>query len=127
MNHYMHRPYNVFGIACKNGGPTVQGGMDEEAYARLQAEERAFQAEQSELSHTRALEIQAAEREREAAAVGREERIRQAEEDALEKMENEVGDNITAMNKAEADLDKDIVMDFYSSLAKGDGSGKRPE
>lgn len=107
------------------GGPiSVDGGMDEEAYARLQQEEREFLGAQEDRQMTMMNEMETARVERQTAEMNRQEKVRTNEANALESMENQLTDNVDAINTDLAEEDDDIVLDFYSSLTEG---GERPE
>lgn len=109
--------------------PTIDGGMTEEQYKKLQLEERKFMAEQEDKQMARMEEMEDKRVAREQAEVNRQERVRERESEALEQMEDSLNTNIESLTDAEDDEDKDITIDFYSSLAKsGDksSSGKRP-
>lgn len=110
-------------------GPTIQGGMDEEAYARLQQEEREWMASQEEAQFARMQGIEDKRVAREEAETRRQEGLRDAEERALESMEEEVSANVESVLDTEEEEDKDIVVDFYSSLSKGQTGAKagRPQ
>lgn len=108
------------------GGPVrVDGGMDEEAYRRLQMEERTFMAEQEERQMQLMNEMEDARMQREQAEINRQERVRENEESALERMESALSDNVTAITTDLKDEDKDIVLDFYGSL--GQAGSERPQ
>ena len=124
----MFNPYDFSGrVRIKYFGPSVSGGMSEEATRKLAQEERAWQQQQTELAYARQTQMQADSEERASAAAAREGRIEESEAQALEKMENEVSDNIESMQESEDVDDNDITLDFYKSLATGQGSSKRPE
>ncbi len=124
----MFSPYDFSGrVRIKYFGPSVSGGMSEEATRKLAQEERAWQQQQTELAYARQKEMQADSEERASAAASREARIEDAEAEALERMEREVSDNIEAVQEQEDESDNDITMDFYNSLAQGQGAAKRPE
>ena len=124
----MYSPFDYNGrVRMQNFGPKVSGGMSEEATRRLQQEERAWQSQQTELAYERQKEMQAESEQRASANAQREERLEDAEANALEKLEGEISDNIEAVKTTEDDKDKDLVMDFYSSRGNGGGNGKRPE
>ena len=126
----MYNPYcPITGrVRMQNFGTKVSGGMSEAATRRLQNEERAWQQQQTELAYQRQKEMQAESEERAAAASEREARIEEAENDALQAMEKQVTDEIEAQKKTEDEKDKDITLDFYSSLAQGSaGMAKRPD
>ena len=104
-------------------GPVIAGGMDEAAYARLQQQEREWMAEQENVQFARMQEIEDKRIEREAAEIQRQERVKENEEAALEKLEEGISANVKAVKDAEKEEDKDIVLDFYSSLSKGGKKG----
>ncbi len=108
------------------GSPVrVDGGMDEEAYRRLQMEERAFMAEQEERQLALMNEMEESRIAREQADINRQARVRENEENALEQMESALSDNVEAITTDQDDEDNDIVMDFYGSL--GQAGSERPE
>lgn len=108
------------------GGPVrVDGGMDEEAYRRLQSEERAFMAEQEDRQLQLMNEMEESRIAREQADINRQARVRENEENALEQMESALSDNVAAITDDQDDEDNDIVMDFYGSL--GQAGSERPE
>lgn len=108
------------------GGPVrVDGGMDEEAYRRLQMEEREFMAEQEERQMQLMNEMEDARIAREQADINRQERVRENEANALEQMESSLSDNVAAITSDQDQEDTDIVMDFYGSL--GQAGSERPE
>jgi hypothetical protein len=110
------------------GGPTIAGGMSEEQYRKLQMEERAFMAQQEERQMKLMGEMEEKRLAREQAEIQKQERVRAREEEALGELEAGIGEEVTGLKAAEEEEDKDIVMDFYGSLAKGqDNKGSRPE
>lgn len=107
------------------GGPIqVDGGMDEEAYNRLQQEERAFLSAQEELQMSMMNDMEDARVARQEAEIMRQDKVRQNEADALENMESKLSDNVESINTSLEEEDDDIVLDFYNSLQEG---GERPE
>lgn len=110
------------------GGPTVSGGMTEEQYRKLQMEERAFMAQQEERQMQLMGEMEEKRIQREQAEMQKQERLRTAEEEALGRLEEGITEEVTGLKAEEEEEDKDIVMDFYGSLAKGPkGTKGRPE
>lgn len=110
------------------GAPSVAGGMTEMQYRQLQMEERAFMAQQEERQMQLMNEMEEKRLEREQAEMQKQERLRTAEEEALGRLEEGITEEVTGLKTSEEDEDKDIVMDFYGSLAKGSDSTKgRPE
>jgi len=113
-------------------GPTIDGGMTEEQYKKLQLDERKFMSEQEDKQMARMEEMEDKRVQREENEMLRQERVRERENEALEEMENKLSSNIDAMVDAEDEEDKDISIDFYSSLAKGNtrsntAKGARPQ
>ena len=109
------------------GAPKISGGMTEEQYKKLQMEERAFMAEQEEKQMRLMGEMEDKRTEREQQEIKRQQGLREAEEEALSKLEGEVSSEVENLKDDEDDEDKDVVMDFYGSLAKNQGmtgSGK---
>jgi len=110
------------------GGPTIAGGMTEEQYRSLQMEERAFMAQQEERQMKLMNEMEEKRLAREQAEMQKQERVRAQEEQALSELEAGITEEVTGLKAAEEEQDKDIVMDFYGSLAKGPkGPEGRPE
>ena len=111
-------------------GPTIDGGMTEEQYKKLQLDERKWMAEQEDKQMARMEEMEDKRAQREEAELQRQERVRDRETQALEAMENKLSSNIESIADAEDDEDQDIAIDFYSSLAKSgkknNSSGSRP-
>jgi len=107
------------------GGPiSVDGGMDEEAYARLQQEEREFLSAQEERQMAMMNEMEDARVQRQDQEILRQDKVRENEANALENMESALTDNVDAVNASLEEEDNDIVLDFYNSLQEG---GERPE
>lgn len=109
------------------GTPSISGGMSEAQYKKLQMEERAFMAEQEEKQMRLMGEMEDKRTEREQQEIKRQQGLREAEEEALSKLEDQVSSEVENLKDDEDDEDKDVVMDFYGSLAKNqgmDGSGK---
>tara|TARA_Y100001938_G_C8093432_1_gene436593 strand:+ start:1755 stop:2249 length:495 start_codon:yes stop_codon:yes gene_type:complete len=100
------------------GGPTIEGGMTEEQYRQLQLDERAFMAEQEERQMALMHEMEDKRVARAKAEMQKQERLRSKEEEALSDLERAVTDEISALDAAGKGEDKDIVMDFFGSLAK---------
>lgn len=110
------------------GAPSIAGGMTEEQYRKLQMEERAFMAQQEERQMQLMNEMEDKRIEREKAEMQKQERLRASEEEALAQLEEGISEEVTGLKTAEEEMDKDIVMDFYGSLAKGPkGTKGRPE
>lgn len=111
------------------GGPTISGGMTEEQYKKLQMEERAYMAQQEERQMQLMNEMEEKRVQREQAEIQKQERMRTAEEEALGRLEEGITEEVTGLKTAEEEEDKDIVMDFYGSLAQGADAKKkgRPE
>ena len=109
------------------GAPQVSGGMTEEQYRKLQMEERAFMAQQEERQMQLMNEMEQKRVEREQAEMQKQERLRSQEEEALGKLEAGITEEVTGLKADEEEMDKDIVMDFYGSLAKGQDKKGRPE
>ena len=100
-------------------GPTIDGGMSKAEYAQLQQEERKWMSQQEDKQFARMQEAEEKRLAREQAEILRQERVKEGEEAALAKMEEGISANVDAVKEAEKEEDKDIVMDFYSSLSKG--------
>lgn len=100
------------------GGPTVEGGMTEQQYRKLQMEERQFMSEQEEKQLALMGEMEDKRVQREQAEIKKQERLREKEEEALTDLERAVSDEIEGLTDSDKDEDKDIVMDFFGSLAK---------
>tara|TARA_R100000951_G_scaffold116772_2_gene130644 strand:- start:1026 stop:1409 length:384 start_codon:yes stop_codon:yes gene_type:complete len=100
------------------GAPTIDGGMSEEQYRKLQMEEREFMAQQEERQMQLMNEQEDKRSQREAAEKQRQDRIRGKEEEALTEMERQISDQTEGFNLEADEEDKDIVMDFYGSLAE---------
>ena len=114
------------------GGPTIAGGMSEEQYRKLQMEEREYMAQQEERQMQLMNEQEEKRLQREQAEMRKQEKQRTAEEEALSRLEAGINEEVTGLKDAELEEDKDIVMDFYGSLAKGQKGqgntvGGRPE
>ena len=99
------------------GAPTIDGGMSEEQYRKLQMEEREFMAQQEERQMQLMNEQEDKRSQREAAEKQRQDRIR-GKEEALTEMERQISDQTEGFNLEADEEDKDIVMDFYGSLAE---------
>lgn len=95
--------------------------------AAAQEADRKFrrESEERQLAMMNAMEDKRVAREQ--AELARQDRVRENEAAALEKMEAASTANSEAVTKALKEEDKDVVMDFYSSLASGQGQGKRPD
>ena len=106
------------------GGPTIAGGMSEAQYRQLQMEERQFMADQENRQMKLMQDMEDKRLQREQAEMQRQEGLREAEEEALRKLESGISEEITGISDADKEEDKDIVMDFYGSLAQ---SGKPDE
>lgn len=100
------------------GAPTIDGGMSEEQYRKLQMEEREFMSQQEERQMQLMNEQEDKRSQREAAELKRQERLRGKEEEALSEMERQISDQTESFNLEADEEDKDIVMDFYGSLAE---------
>ena len=106
------------------GNVQVPEGPDLEAMAQADREYRAA-SEERQMAMMNEMEDKRAEREQ--AEINRQDRVRENEENALETLENSISENSEAVTKFQKDQDKDVVLDFYNSLASGQGQGKRPE
>ncbi len=106
------------------GSVAIPEGPDYEAMAQADREYRQ-QSEERQLAMMNDMEDKRVEREQ--AEINRQDRVRQNEEDALENLENTISENSEAVTKFQKEQDKDVVLDFYNSLASGQGQGKRPE
>lgn len=102
------------------GGPTVSGGMSEAQYKQIQMEERQFMAQQEERQMKLMNEQEEKRALREQAEIQRQEGLRSKEEEALSKLEEGIAGEIEGLDEADKEEDKDIVMDFYGSLAQND-------
>tara|TARA_B100001093_G_scaffold152768_1_gene145459 strand:- start:13369 stop:13785 length:417 start_codon:yes stop_codon:yes gene_type:complete len=100
------------------GAPSIDGGMSEEQYRRLQMEERQFMVEQEERQMSLMNEMEDKRVQREKAEMQKQERLRSKEEEALSALEATIGDEVAEFGKQNDKEDKDLVMDFYGSLAK---------
>tara|TARA_R110002012_G_scaffold175938_1_gene340783 strand:+ start:1838 stop:2260 length:423 start_codon:yes stop_codon:yes gene_type:complete len=100
------------------GSPSIDGGMTEEQYRQLQLDERAFMADQEERQMMLMNEMEDKRTQREQAEMKRQERMRSKEEEALSDLESSITDEVKGLDEAGKSEDKDIVMDFYGSLAK---------
>ena len=96
-------------------------------YAAMQEADRRYRQESEERQMAMMNEMEEKRLEREAAEVRRQERVRENEQSALQQLESSITEQSEAMQKLEKEKDKDIVMDFYNSLAAGQGQGKRPD
>lgn len=106
------------------GGPTIDGGMTEAQYAKLQMEERKFMSEQEERQMSLMGDIEDKRTEREQAEIQKQERLRANEEEALSDLETNISDEVDAGMLDDEEEDKDVVMDFYGSLAENNkGAG----
>lgn len=106
------------------GGPTIDGGMTEAQYAKLQMEERKFMSEQEERQMALMGDIEDKRTEREQAEIQKQERLRANEEEALSDLETNISDEVDAGMLDDEEEDKDVVMDFYGSLAENNkGAG----
>jgi hypothetical protein len=105
------------------GAPSISGGMTEEQYKKLQMEERAFMAEQEEKQMRLMNEMEDKRTQREQQEIKRQQGLREAEEEALSKLEGQVSSEVENLKEDEEDEDKDVVMDFYGSLAKNQNMG----
>jgi hypothetical protein len=106
------------------GGPTIDGGMTEAQYAKLQMEERKFMSEQEERQMALMGDIEDKRTEREQAEIQKQERLRANEEEALSDLETNISDEVDAGMLDDDEEDKDVVMDFYGSLAENNkGAG----
>ena len=105
------------------GAPSISGGMTEEQYKKLQMEERAFMAEQEEKQMRLMNEMEDKRTQREQQEIKRQQGLREAEEEALSKLEGQVSSEVENLKEYEEDEDKDVVMDFYGSLAKNQNMG----
>jgi len=108
------------------GAPTVDGGMTEEQYRKLQMEERQFMSEQEERQMMLMNEMEDKRVQREQAEKKRQERLRSKEEEALTDLENTISDEVKGLDEVAKGEDKDIVMDFYGSLAKNTPGAEGP-
>jgi len=100
------------------GGPTIDGGMTEAEYSRLQMEERQFMAEQEERQLALMSEMEDKRVQREQAESAKQDRLREKEEEALSALESAVTTEVEGLGKGDKEEDSDLVMDFYGSLAK---------
>ena len=105
------------------GGPSIDGGMTEAQYAKLQMEERKFMSEQEERQMTLMGEMEDKRTERERAEIQKQERLRANEEEALSDLETNISDEVDAGMLDDEKEDKDVVMDFYGSLAENSKGG----
>lgn len=105
------------------GGPVIDGGMTEEQYAKLQMEERKFMSEQEERQMALMGDIEDRRTEREQAEIQKQERLRENEEEALSDLETNISDEVDASLLDDDEEDKDVVMDFYGSLAENSKGG----
>lgn len=101
------------------GGPTIAGGMNEMQYRQLQMEERQFMADQENRQMKLMQDMEDKRLQREQAEMQRQEGLREAEEEALRKLESGISEEITNIGDDDKEEDKDLVMDFYGSLAQG--------
>ena len=108
------------------GAPTIDGGMTEEQYRKLQMEERQFMSEQEERQMMLMNEMEDKRVQREQAEKKRQERLRSKEEEALTDLENTIGNEVKGLDEVAKGEDKDIVMDFYGSLAKNTPGAEGP-
>jgi hypothetical protein len=99
-------------------GPTIDGGMTQAEYRELQMEERQFMSQQEEKQMALMQEMEEKRLQREQAEAAKQTRLREKEEEALGALEQAVTEEVDALDKADKDEDKDLVMDFYGSLAK---------
>ncbi len=110
------------------GAPSIDGGMTEEQYAKLQQEERVWQKELQDENYARA---QAAEEKRLAMEKAHEEKLgaqKNAEEQAIQTAQKNLNAELDAQDDFEDDESLGSI-DFYGALSKGQSSGTeaRPE
>lgn len=103
--------------------PTIDGGMSEEQYRKLQMEEREFMAQQEERQMQLMNEQEDKRVRREAAELQRQERLRGKEEEALSEMERQISEQTEGFTLQDEEEDADVVMDFYGSLADNSAPG----
>jgi len=96
-------------------------------YAAMQEADRLYRAESEERQLALMNDMEDKRIAREQAEINRQERVRENEENALERMENDISSQSEAVQKSLEEDDNDIVMDFFNSLAEGQGQGKRPD
>lgn len=96
-------------------------------YAAMQEADRRYRAESEERQMAMMKDMEDRRVQREQAEMQRQERVREQEENALQDLERGITEQSEAVMKAEEELDKDITIDFYKSLAQGQGQGKRPD
>lgn len=105
------------------GAPSIDGGMTEEQYAKLQQEERSWQKELQDENYARA---QAAEEKRLAMEQANEEKLeaqKSAEENAIQSAQLELDDELDAQADAADDFG---AIDFYGALSQGQSSSTEP-
>lgn len=106
------------------GNISIPGGPD---YAAAQASDREYRDASEERQMAMMNEMEDKRVAREQAEIARQERVRENESNALQSLESDITANSEALMNAEEEQDNDITIDFYNSLAKGQGQGKRPE
>tara|TARA_R110001606_G_scaffold279805_3_gene428364 strand:+ start:1863 stop:2192 length:330 start_codon:yes stop_codon:yes gene_type:complete len=106
------------------GNLRIPEGPDYEANL---ANDRKYRAESEERQMVMMNEMEDKRVMREQAEINRQERVRENEGNALQALETSISENSEAVIQAEEEMDNDITIDFYNSLAGGQGQGKRPE
>ena len=109
--------------------PTVDGGMTEEQYRKLQLEERQFQAELEEQAFARAEESEARRLETEQANKERLAAQENAEKAAIQQSELQLQGEIAGLDEEERE-DNMGAIDFYGALSEGQSKttdNARPE
>lgn len=109
------------------GSPTVDGGMTEEQYAKLQLEEREWQSEMEAKKYEQAMEYEREQRDYEEAQKESLEAQKNAEELALEQGELAIQSEVTAQSEQDEDEDN-MDASFYDALANNSAVNEaRPE
>ena len=106
------------------GNISIPEGPD---YAAMNAADREYREASEERQMTMMNEMEDKRVAREQAEIARQERVRENEGAALQQLESNITANSEAVMNAEEEEDNDITIDFYNSLAQGQGQGKRPE
>jgi len=107
--------------------PTVDGGMSEEQYAKLQQEEREWQADMEAEKYNQAMAYEKEQREYETSQKDALDAQKNAEQLALEQGELALQSEVTAQGDADEDEDN-MDASFYDSLANNASMNEaRPE
>lgn len=108
------------------GAPTVDGGMSEEQYAKLQMEEREWQAQMEAEKYDKAMAYEKEQRDYEEGQKESLEAQKNAEALALEQGELAIQGEVKAQEELDED-DDNMDGSFYDALANNSALDARPE